>query len=51
MTVSEKRIDLWIKQWEGASKAELKNRLKSLEKKNKTADVVAEIKAITALLS
>lgn len=51
MIVSGKRIDFWIKQWEGASKAELKNRLKALEKKNKTANVVAEIKAITALLA
>lgn len=51
MLVSQDKIDYWISQWEGASKPELRSRLSALKKKPKTGDVIAEIKAITALLA
>lgn len=49
--VAQSKIEAFIKEWRDASKLELKARLKSLKTKPKTSDVIAEIKAIQALLS
>ena len=50
MLVSQSKVDSFIREWRSASKAEIKSRLTTLGKKNKTAQVQAEIKALKALL-
>lgn len=49
--VSQSRVDDFIAKWKGASKPELRNRLKTLKTKSKSSQVQAEITAITALLT
>lgn len=49
MIVDDNLIQQYIDKWVGASKAELKSRLKNLPPRN-TSDIVAERKAIEALL-
>lgn len=49
--INNDRIETSISKWDGASKKELKDRLKNLMKKPKTSATQAEIKAIQALLS
>ena len=49
--VAQSKIEAFITEWEKASKPELRARLKSLKTKSKTSSVIAEIKAIQALLA
>jgi hypothetical protein len=47
----QSKIDAYLKEYKNASKAELRQRLATLKAKSKTAIVIAEIKAIQALLA
>lgn len=49
--VAQSKIKAFIKEWEKAGKPELRARLKSIKTKLKTDSVIAEIKAIQALLA
>jgi len=51
MMIPQEIIENFIKEYHGASKAELKANLKRLTKRNQTREVQAEIKAIQALLA
>jgi ribosomal protein S8 len=51
MIVSQSKVEEFIQHWQKATKKELKNRLTTLKTKSKTVAVLAEIKAITALLA
>ena len=48
---SQTRIDEFIEKWKPATKAELRDRLKTLKTKYKSDAVMAEIKAIQTLLA
>ena len=49
--VSQDRVNEFILKWKDARKPELRSRLKTLKGKVKSTQVIAEIKAITALLA
>lgn len=48
--VEQSKIDSFISQWSGSNISELKSRLKTLKSKSKTDTVIAETKAIQALI-
>ena len=48
--VSQSKVDSFIKNWKLAGKVELRARLSNISKKSKTSSVIAEMKAIKALL-